>query len=372
MAGGPPGRCLIGSTGWSACRCRLPARPAAGRSPSNGGRPAPGGPPTAQGDPDHPVRGSDRPLWGVPAAHPAPPSRADLGCAGLGRRPGRLARGRVGRLVQQGAGLPAGKVARLLGQLGLELSPGGVTQAVARAARRCEPTYTALAEGCKPARSSHRTRPAGGSVAAVPGCGPSPGRALSCTASRRDAGSRCCGGARRGVCGAVGTRRVGAVPQVSPRHPPDVPGASAPPRGGTAWGCQARAGQDPHAVRRILHQALAVRDACDAGELDPAEAAEEASRLGAAVARLLAGRTCYAPNRKLLAHLGRERDALFTFLVIPEVRATNWRAEHAIRPAVVSRKTWGGDATWKGPRPGRCLPACWRPPPSSSTTRSPC
>ena len=82
--------------------------------------------------------------------------------------------------------------------------------------------------------------------------------------------------------------------------------------------------------------------------LDPAEAAEEASRLGAAVDRLLAGRTCYGPNRKLLAHLGRERDALFTFLVIPEVQATNWRAEHAIRPAVVSRKTWGGNATWKG------------------------
>ena len=30
------------------------------------------------------------------------------------------------------------------------------------------------------------------------------------------------------------------------------------------------------------------------------------------------------------------------------MQATNWRAEHAIRPAVVSRKTWGGDATWKG------------------------
>jgi hypothetical protein len=30
------------------------------------------------------------------------------------------------------------------------------------------------------------------------------------------------------------------------------------------------------------------------------------------------------------------------------VQATNWRAEHAIRPAVVSRKPWGGNATWKG------------------------
>jgi transposase len=30
------------------------------------------------------------------------------------------------------------------------------------------------------------------------------------------------------------------------------------------------------------------------------------------------------------------------------VQATNWRAEQAIRPAVVSRKQWGGNATWAG------------------------
>lgn len=30
------------------------------------------------------------------------------------------------------------------------------------------------------------------------------------------------------------------------------------------------------------------------------------------------------------------------------MQATNWRAEHAIRPAVVTRKTWGGNATWAG------------------------
>jgi hypothetical protein len=110
------------------------------------------------------------------------------------------------------------------------------------------------------------------------------------------------------------------------------------------------AGRPRHPTRSAgsSRQALAVRDARDAGELDPAEAAVEASRLGAAVDRLLAGWTCYGPNRKLLAQLGRERDALFTFLVIPEVQATNWRAEHAIRPAVVSRKPWGGNATWKG------------------------
>jgi transposase len=30
------------------------------------------------------------------------------------------------------------------------------------------------------------------------------------------------------------------------------------------------------------------------------------------------------------------------------VQATNWRAEHAIRPAVVCRKAWGGNRTWTG------------------------
>jgi transposase len=30
------------------------------------------------------------------------------------------------------------------------------------------------------------------------------------------------------------------------------------------------------------------------------------------------------------------------------VQATNWRAEQAIRPAVVSRKAWGGNSTRAG------------------------
>jgi transposase len=62
----------------------------------------------------------------------------------------------------------------------------------------------------------------------------------------------------------------------------------------------------------------------------------------------LAGQTVYPANRRLLDHLARERGALFTFLAQPEVQATNWRAEHAIRPAVVCRKAWGGNRTWTG------------------------
>src|SRR5439155_10605108 len=89
----------------------------------------------------------------------------------------------------------------------------------------------------------------------------------------------------------------------------------------------------PHAVARILRTALAVRDRRDAGELTADQAATEATRLGAAIDTLITGKTQHPPNRKLLNHLGRERSALFTFLTTPGVQATNWRAEHAIRPA---------------------------------------
>ena len=53
-------------------------------------------------------------------------------------------------------------------------------------------------------------------------------------------------------------------------------------------------------------------------------------------------------NHKLVAHLSAEKDALFTFLTHKGTDATNWRAEQAIRPAVVNRKVWGGNRTGRG------------------------
>jgi transposase len=53
-------------------------------------------------------------------------------------------------------------------------------------------------------------------------------------------------------------------------------------------------------------------------------------------------------NARLVKHLVHEVDALFTFLEIPDIDATNWRGEQAIRPAVVNRKVWGGNRTWRG------------------------
>jgi transposase len=41
-------------------------------------------------------------------------------------------------------------------------------------------------------------------------------------------------------------------------------------------------------------------------------------------------------------HLITEFAAIFSFLFLPTLDATNWRAEHALRPAVVTRKMCGG------------------------------
>jgi transposase len=143
-----------------------------------------------------------------------------------------------------------------------------------------------------------------------------------------------------------------------------------------------------HAVRRLLLDALAVRDrfsdllAPPAGEVIDATAVEithgqpllsasstdgdgdgdgdgiiadrrdrqalldtQIARLHHDVDVLLARNPTHDPNRKLLKHLANEREHLLTFLTIPRVAATNWRAEQAIRPAVVNRKHWDGNRT---------------------------
>lgn len=64
--------------------------------------------------------------------------------------------------------------------------------------------------------------------------------------------------------------------------------------------------------------------------------------------RLLAGRFTHAGNLRLPKHLRRNQNALFVFLERDDLEATNWPAEHAIRPAVVNRKSCGGNRTYSG------------------------
>ena len=111
---------------------------------------------------------------------------------------------------------------------------------------------------------------------------------------------------------------------------------------------QRGAARFPHAVRRLLLRALAVRDRRDAGMLTGHGLRVAVGRLTAATDRVLAGRIVHPPNRRLRQHLQTERAALFTCLLHPDVAATNWQAEQAIRPAVVTRKVCGGNRTPSG------------------------
>jgi transposase len=104
----------------------------------------------------------------------------------------------------------------------------------------------------------------------------------------------------------------------------------------------------PHALRRILLDGLALRDQRDEDIIDADEFGLGVTDLEQRADELLQINPTHAPNRRLLGHLRSEREHLFTFLTVPGVQATNWRAEQALRPAIVNRKSWGGNRSWAG------------------------
>ncbi len=98
----------------------------------------------------------------------------------------------------------------------------------------------------------------------------------------------------------------------------------------------------------ILQQSLAVRDRHLAGVVSAHGRAGARGPLITRLAKRL-GRPSQVPDvRRFAAHLGRECPAIWSFLFDPTIEATHWRAEQAIRPAVVTRKVWGGHRTWAG------------------------
>lgn len=104
----------------------------------------------------------------------------------------------------------------------------------------------------------------------------------------------------------------------------------------------------PRRVQAILRAALAVRDRRQAGTISPQDVQIAKGHLAAQMDRLLSGRFTHEGNRRLAKHLRCNREALFLFLDREDIEATNWPAEHAIRPAVVNRKSCGGNRTRRG------------------------
>ena len=103
------------------------------------------------------------------------------------------------------------------------------------------------------------------------------------------------------------------------------------------------------AVKQILQQALALRDRHLQGRVSVHGLAVARGHLIERLSRQLDRPGTVTDVRRFAAHLAVEWPALFTFLFEPSlIDATNWRAEQALRPAVVTRKVCGGNRSPHG------------------------
>jgi transposase len=253
-------------------------------------------------------------------------------------------------LLNKQAGLSHGKVATAFDALfGLRLTRGASAQVVLRAADRCRPAYEAIRRA---ARDSPVVVPdeTGWRVGGVPAwlhafAGPAAtcyaidptrsGRPAEELLGRDYAGILVHDGwsvydnfraARHQQCLAHLLRRCRELLDTASRG----------------------AVRFPRAVAAVLRAALRLRDRHAAGAVSDHGRAVARGQLCHRLLDLAWPAKAHAGNERLAAFLWAHRDDLFTFLDVPGVDATNWRAEQAIRPAVVNRKVWGGNRTWAG------------------------
>lgn len=104
----------------------------------------------------------------------------------------------------------------------------------------------------------------------------------------------------------------------------------------------------PRQVQAYLQHGLALRDRRDAGQIGDHGLRVAKGRLQASLGRTIRGHFTNPDNRRLARNLLRYEEALFVFLDHPDMEATNWPSEHAIRPAVVNRKSAGGNRSNQG------------------------
>jgi transposase len=96
-------------------------------------------------------------------------------------------------------------------------------------------------------------------------------------------------------------------------------------------------------VQALLQAALATRDRHATGVVSGHGLAVARGHYVNRLSALLDRRPSrLADARRFATHLRTEFEAVFSFLFDPTLDATNWRAEHALRPAVLTRKTCGG------------------------------
>jgi transposase len=104
----------------------------------------------------------------------------------------------------------------------------------------------------------------------------------------------------------------------------------------------------PRKVKGLLQEALEARDQRDARQITVTAAKAKGDELDQRMKKLLEPVKTNPANERFAKHLWKHRSQLFAFLRHQGIDATNFRAEQAIRPAVVNRKVWGGNRTEPG------------------------
>ena len=281
----------------------------------------------------------------VQGRHPLQTSDA-LGAAACQLGPQAVA---LAAVLNKQFGLSFGKVAALFRErFSLHVTPGGLVRALHRAARRGKPSYEAL---CVAIRGSPRVSPdeTGWRVAALLAWlwafvsedttvyAILPGRGFEEAASIL--GKDYAGGLSRD--GWVVYRQFDqAVHQTCIAH--------------LLRRCRELQQDHPHAalprqVEALLKRGLQIRDRRDAGEISAHGAKTAGGRLAEELLLLLERPSTLPASERFAKHLANEFVAVFNFLFHEALDATNWRAEQAIRPAVVTRKMCGGgNRTWQG------------------------
>jgi transposase len=101
-------------------------------------------------------------------------------------------------------------------------------------------------------------------------------------------------------------------------------------------------------VQAVLQQGLRIRDRWRRGAISAHGVDVARGHLENRLNRLIDQPGGRRIAQRFAAHLAIEYPAVFTFLLDPAIDATNWRAEQALRPAVVTRKVCGGNRTTRG------------------------
>ena len=245
-------------------------------------------------------------------------------------------------------GVPLAKVTHLLRtQFGLTVTPGGLAQVLHRTARQAAPTYTAL---CQQVRESPVVTPdeTGWRVGAMRHwlwVFATPQTTFYAIRAGRgfDDAATVLGTDYDGVLVRDGwapyRRFTHALHQTCLSHLMRRARQLRTDHPRSPWAAR---------VHAVLQAALKLRDRRDAGRLSDHGLATARGRLLAQLGRLIDKAPTLDAADRFAAHLDREFPAAFTFLWDPSVDATNWRAEQAIRPAVVTRKVCGGNRTRHG------------------------